>query len=571
MLFLLFIVGSNGQRFELQHAGESQSEVPTPRYGAAMESFAGGTEVVLFGGRTNSSALSDTWIFAPASNHWTQVTGPGPSARFDALGVGINFGNETGEQMYLIGGRNMATVINSSLMWVFDLSSRKWDEVAVQTEIGEATVEHVLARSAAAGGRTELGSIIVSHGMSSREVLSDTYLITLQTRALATIETQVSGASRTFEVGDPRALYAGASAMTPANELVISGGCYQTGLCPNQDVWALDVSQREWRYLSRGPSPREFGSLAQALPSMASESIDTRQTVVLWGGRERSKQTIYVDEATPNEVDVLDVRNRKWQREMASDNLNGTLATRFGSNMVVIGNGSVNNEFRYFIFGGAGNDGSPIPGNLILQFDPDKLAKVVTNDIARVQSYLYVHGIIMWIAFGLLLPTGSLTARYLRVLSSSSKWFILHGTAQSAGGILAWTGLIFGIIGANDKPVHAHAIFGSIVMALMSCQIISGTPCIRSNPNAGVKRQVWSIFHNSIGWSVTALGLFNCVAGMILLVLPVGTWISMLVAISVLLAIALAFEIRRLSRRDHKASRYTEDTSSNLPKLETSL
>ncbi len=63
----------------------TSSDLPSPRYGAAMAYDSRDSDVVLFGGDSRRSFLNDTWKFV--GGEWTNITataGGGPSCRFDA-------------------------------------------------------------------------------------------------------------------------------------------------------------------------------------------------------------------------------------------------------------------------------------------------------------------------------------------------------------------------------------------------------------------------------------------------------------------------------------------------------
>lgn len=519
--------------------------------------------MVLFGGKNSEAALGDTWIYDSFTSEWTSLTIVGPSARYDTLSVAIDFGGTTGKFLYVIGGRDSEkNVLDTSLMWAFQLSSRTWSEVSVSIPSAvPGSLPSILGRAAAAGGATAESQILISHGTSASGKASDAYMISFSTPLTATVEQKLYQSVRSYNIGDPRALSAAASTVTPANELVIFGGCYETGLCPNQDSWAFDVFQKEWRYMRRGPSPRTFASMARALPNMGDSFMDPRQHVILWGGLEESKQTFGVEKASSLEVDLLDVRGREWTRELAASSTNSTLK-RHSASMVVIGNGMQGNLYRYLIFGGALQDGSVTNELLTLFFNPSQPSvEVDGGGVARMQGLLYVHGIFMLIAFAIFVPLGAFIARYMRLLTSSPKWFALHAVVQPIAVFLAWVGIIFAILGAQNKPTHVHAVMGICLMILASLQVLGGLPFIRPNPNAGLKRQIWSTFHHVGGWLACSFGLFNCFIGLLLLVVPVGIWVSFIAFTAVLVLAAIVLEVRRLSRRDHKDSRYMEELS----------
>lgn len=550
------------ERFRLEPTAILPGASPAGRSNAAFQSFLGDDQVVLFGGKDSETALKDTWIYDSFTSEWTELTVSGPSARYDTLSVAIDFGGTTGKFFYVIGGRDSERkILGTSLMWAFQLSSRTWSEVSVTIPSGvPGSLSSILGRAAAAGGATADRLILISHGVSASGKESDAYMISFSSPLTATVEQNVYQSVRSYNIGDPRALSGAASTVTPANELVIFGGCYETGLCPNQDSWAFDLFQKEWRYMRRGPSPRTFASMARALPTMGDTFMDPRQHVILWGGLEESKQTFGVEKASSLEVDLLDVRGRKWSRELASSS-SESIVKRYSASMVVIGNGRQGNLYRYLVFGGSLKDGTVTNELLTLDFDATQPPTQVKGGVAKMQGLLYVHGIFMLIAFAIFVPLGAFVARYMRLLTSSPKWFAVHAVVQPLAVFLAFAGLIFAILGAQNKPTHVHAVIGICLLVLASLQLLGGLPFIRPNPNAGLKRQIWSALHHVGGWMAFSLGLFNCFIGLILLVVPVGIWVSFIVFTAVLVLAAIVLETRRLSRRDHKDSRYLEELS----------
>jgi hypothetical protein len=58
----------------------ASNNAPGPRFGAAFCAFGNGS-MLLFGGDSGAGRLGDTWRYDIGSNTWTQISGPGPSAR----------------------------------------------------------------------------------------------------------------------------------------------------------------------------------------------------------------------------------------------------------------------------------------------------------------------------------------------------------------------------------------------------------------------------------------------------------------------------------------------------------
>jgi Galactose oxidase, central domain/Eukaryotic cytochrome b561 len=552
----------NAQRFALRSVA-TISRTPAPRYSAAIQSFANSNDVVLFGGRTKHYAFGDTWTYNASDNIWKQWNlSRSPSPRFDALSVAIDFGGKFGKYMYVIGGRDTTGVIKTSLIWAYHLSTRSWAEVSVNSSVSSASaVVDALGRSGAAGGATSENEIVVSHGYDGSNILSNAHSIAFLSPTVAQLQRIAYPSIGSYSIGDPHALHMAGSVMTPANELIISGGCYERGMCPSRDAWSLDGDKHKWRYLARGPSPRLFPCLANALPSMTlNGSMPSRQAVVMWGGLETGKQTIQVDQSSPLEVDILNIRNNTWSRELATGD-GRQLVKRYGAGMVPVGDGSDKNPYRYLIMGGISASQVLSTDILELSFDVKAERVMVSTRSANYWSYLFLHGAFMWVAYGVLMPIGVFASRYMRTLTTSPKWFYIHVTCQCLAALLACCGCVFAIVAARGSPRHLHAILGSFILALTLLQVVCAAPGLRPNPNAGVLRQVWNLLHHLTGWVVVCLAQFNIFLGMVLLIIPIGLWIGFLSITVLAFTSIVMYEIWRLSRRDHKDTLYSKDST----------
>jgi hypothetical protein len=553
------------QRFTLQTIAFT-GNAPPGRIGAATQSIPNSEIVITFGGQAGNTALGDTWIFDASANIWTNVSGPGPPPRYDALTSVIDWGAAAGgTYFYVIGGRDYSGVLKTSLVWAFCVSNASWTEVQLFTaNTSKSTRIEVFGRSGAAGGSSSSGDILISHGQDSRGTIrSDMHLVSLRGPLDMVVKGQVHGPIRDFTVGEPHALELGGSAITLSDQLVLYGGCYENGMCPQQDTWLFELSRQNWRYMSRGPSPRVRPCLVRAFPSMdLAPDLDAHHTVILWGGLERGRHYIRVEKASAFEIDVLDTARKTWTRELAIGDANIS-KKRYGAAMVAVGNGTSKSPFRYIILGGA-EEGNGLPDSgLVLTFDPSRPSKVVSTAAVRYYAHLLVHGIFMGIAFSVLIPTGLFASRFMRFSTSSPEWFKVHIISQSAGAGMAWVGLIFSLIDSKSSShQNAHTILGIIVMSLVSLQLLSGLPGIRPNPNAGLARQIWGGFHFLCGWMTCILGAANVLLGLILIVSPTGVWVAYATVLSIISLLLITLETVRCVRADHKSERYTEQVAS---------
>jgi hypothetical protein len=247
--------------------------------------------VVLFGGTDNAKEMSDTWLFD--GTVWTQVPGPGPSARQDATMVGID------GKVILFGGYGPvgSAYYAFSDTWSFDGTS--WTQLAV---------EGPPARSMASATNVN-GKVVLFGGFASDAVdLSDTWVFdgTAWTQLQVPGPSARDGASMaalsgmavlaggegcdltTPDCGNPNDSWrfdgttwtqlAGqepgtglAAAATLGNEVVLFGGW--DGSYFRSDTWVFDGSKWATLTVPAAPSPRRAVSAA-GLPGR----------VVLFGG-----------------------------------------------------------------------------------------------------------------------------------------------------------------------------------------------------------------------------------------------------------------------------------------------
>lgn len=125
-----------------------------------------------------------------------------------------------------------------------------------------------------------------------------------------------------------------------------------------------------------------------------------------------------------------------------------------------------------------------------------------------------IHGSLMLIAWGWLLPSGALISRFFRH-RNNDLWFKIHRMLQPLGLAIAIAGWAialtnFNVFGDFGYPGRRHGIMGCAVMAAGIFQPINAV--IRPHaPDKNEKRTtlrlMWEILHKSLGW-VTILLAF---------------------------------------------------------------
>ncbi|CAM6120752.1 unnamed protein product [Calypogeia fissa] len=138
------------------------------------------------------------------------------------------------------------------------------------------------------------------------------------------------------------------------------------------------------------------------------------------------------------------------------------------------------------------------------------------SQVEELQPVLAVHGFMMFIAWGLLLPGGVLGARYLKHLNNNG-WFEIHIYAQLSAIVVMLLGLLFAIAelhGFNFRTAHMKVGLLSISIALL--QALNGylRPKNASHGESQrPQRVIWQYIHMYSGRSALVLGFLALVTG----------------------------------------------------------
>ncbi|XP_051128699.1 cytochrome b561 and DOMON domain-containing protein At4g17280-like [Andrographis paniculata] len=125
-----------------------------------------------------------------------------------------------------------------------------------------------------------------------------------------------------------------------------------------------------------------------------------------------------------------------------------------------------------------------------------------------------IHGLLNSVSWGILLPTGAVLARYLKVFPSADPaWFYLHATCQVSAYITGVTGWAIGIqLGSQSPGIQytAHRVIGIVIFCLATLQVSA----MLLRPKREHKhRFYWNIYHHFIGYSVIVLSIINIFKG----------------------------------------------------------
>ncbi|KAJ4827143.1 hypothetical protein Tsubulata_024450 [Turnera subulata] len=130
---------------------------------------------------------------------------------------------------------------------------------------------------------------------------------------------------------------------------------------------------------------------------------------------------------------------------------------------------------------------------------------------------LAVHGFMMFLAWGILLPGGILAARYMKHVKGDS-WYQIHVYLQYSGLAIVLLGLLFAVAelrGIYFSSVHVKFGFTAIFLACIQPVNASLRPKKPANgEEASSKRLLWEYLHVIVGRSAIVAGIAALFSGM---------------------------------------------------------
>lgn len=130
---------------------------------------------------------------------------------------------------------------------------------------------------------------------------------------------------------------------------------------------------------------------------------------------------------------------------------------------------------------------------------------------------LAVHGFMMFVAWGILLPGGILAARYLKHVKGDG-WYRIHAYLQYSGISIVFLGVLFAAAELRGFFLSSiHVKFGVTAIVLACIQPVNA--CLRpkkasNNESSSIKRIIWEYFHIITGRSAIIVGLVSLITGL---------------------------------------------------------
>ncbi|XP_062103550.1 cytochrome b561 and DOMON domain-containing protein At2g04850 [Humulus lupulus] len=124
------------------------------------------------------------------------------------------------------------------------------------------------------------------------------------------------------------------------------------------------------------------------------------------------------------------------------------------------------------------------------------------------------HGIINAIAWGILLPTGAVTARYLRHIQSiGPTWFYVHMGIQLSGFVLGTVGFAVGIRLGDLSPGVQYGLHRKLGFAAFLLGALQTLALLFRPKTTNKFRKYWKSYHHFVGYACVVLGVINVFQG----------------------------------------------------------
>jgi len=155
------------------------------------------------------------------------------------------------------------------------------------------------------------------------------------------------------------------------------------------------------------------------------------------------------------------------------------------------------------------------------------------------------HAAMMWLAWGVCLPSGILWARYGK---AHSIWWNFHRGLQITGIVLAVIGWVIGVFVIGSGTFVSHFYIGTIAVAVAVAQPFNAfiRPHIEKGEPPSLYRRIWFFFHSNLGRSALILALANMLIGVFMVLQPAMIYqILIVISVAIIILAFIVLEIRK--------------------------
>jgi hypothetical protein len=137
-----------------------------------------------------------------------------------------------------------------------------------------------------------------------------------------------------------------------------------------------------------------------------------------------------------------------------------------------------------------------------------------SSGIGSRQRRRNTHGVLNAISWGILMPTGAVIARYLKVFKSADPaWFYLHITCQVSAYIVGLSGFGTGLkLGSDSEGIEydTHRTLAIVLATFATLQVFA----LFLRPNKDHKlRFYWNVYHHLVGYATIIISIVNVFKG----------------------------------------------------------
>nr|ADK92873.1 auxin response-like protein [Hypericum perforatum] len=130
------------------------------------------------------------------------------------------------------------------------------------------------------------------------------------------------------------------------------------------------------------------------------------------------------------------------------------------------------------------------------------------------QTLKVIHGVVNSLSWGLLLPTGAITARYLRhVESLGATWFYVHAAIQLSGFLLGTVGFAMGVTLGDRSPGIVYSLHRKLGFAAFLLAALQTLALLFRPKTTNKFRKYWKSYHHFVGYACVVIGVVNVFQG----------------------------------------------------------
>ncbi|XP_022724298.1 cytochrome b561 domain-containing protein At4g18260-like [Durio zibethinus] len=132
----------------------------------------------------------------------------------------------------------------------------------------------------------------------------------------------------------------------------------------------------------------------------------------------------------------------------------------------------------------------------------------------QMTSYMAVHGLLLWVSIGFLMPVGILTIRMANKEESGRRvkvLFYLHAILQMLAVLLATIGAVMSIKNFENSFNNSHQRLGLALYGAIWMQVLIG---FCRPPRGNKRRSTWYLTHWILGTVISLMGIINIYTGL---------------------------------------------------------